>query len=514
MTSQSWSQESLEGRVRKELQQLDELLASAKDVLAAFENREARDWFNKALVLRQDAETKFNRAKTLNDHRFREGLFKEALANIALAKANAEQAIKLALQAPLLRLRNNLDELMRRAEQTVLGGGNREAERLLYEAKKNHAEAERAVVVQNLRRAAELYQIAISLVEKAISLVEGRRSTPEATPEAAISREKERYDNLETRAREAVETNKNSPAFLVFEQAQKQARAAREAFHKGQGALAQQLYRGATRLLLRAIDLAMAGQQVEEWGRNEAALLKDLIQSAEQEIRENPDPRASLLLERARILVREAEVALDRRQMPEARWRIELARSFIDKAMRKTDWSSVNRNNLEQRYHEALQDLARDIEEVGSKAREANKTEALQLVELATNARKAAENAGRQAQQTGTSRSWFLAFRLIRAAQYFLLRAEMMLQDLSAPGTANTPARETLTQRMAQLENAVLELRQSTGSDNPESCQAVATQAMVLLKRARAAVDRKELRLASAILEVVNDLMDECSKGK
>jgi hypothetical protein len=228
-------------------------------------------------------------------------------------------------------------------------------------------------------------------------------------------------------------------------------------------------------------------------------LLQELIQTAQQEANENADPRAALFLQRARALANEADVALARQQLQEAKWRIELARNFVDKAMRKADRNAVTPENVAQRYDEALQELARDIEEVGAKTREqsANKPEAQQLVELATNAHQAADNAGRQ-------KRLVIGFQLIRLAQHFLLRAETMLQDSGTPNAANAPTRDAVLQRLILVENALSQL------STAESCEAIRIQADRLIQRSRAALDRGQIRLALVIVEVANDLMENC----
>jgi len=460
---------------------------------------------------RKAAEIKYNQALALdvNDSRLknlREKLLAEALENITEGKnslAGLESAIKLALEALLSgisRQRNNVGELLLRAEQTVIGSGNRQAERLVYQAKKFQGDADQAVLRRNFCYTLSAYNSAINLLMDALKAVEGRRPMPDATPEMVIAREKERFENLAKRAGEAVETSKNSAALSVLEQAQKQARAAEEAFRKGEIVVAQQLYGGATRLLLRAIDLAMVGQKDRDFGRNEIALLQGLVQTAAQEINAGADPRASLLLQRARGLLNEAEAALGRQQPQEVKWRIELARNFVDKAMRKADRGAVTAENFAQRFNEALQVLARDIAEVGAKARDANKAEAQQLVELATNAYQAAENAGRQNRLV-------IGFQLIRMAQHFLLRAETLLRDSTTPNAANLPARETVLQRLTLLESALQEIPNEGGA---ESCETVRMQVAELIKRGRAALERDQIRLAIAITEVANDLIENC----
>lgn len=487
-----------ETRVKNGLLELREAILKAKEILARVDHRGAQDFLAKAEALGKEAEAKYTRALTMNDNRLRDLLLKEALANIAVAKAYVEQAVKMALDFPLNRLRSTLQEMMRRAEQVVLNSNHSEAKRLVYQARKTQLEAER-VVSRDPRRAVELYQIAIALVEKALTLAEGRKPS-EVNP--GINRERERYENLKKRAVEAIDASKNSAAQLVFEQAEKQARTAEDSFRKGEIVVAQQLYSGATRLLLRAIDLAMVGRKGQDYGRNELGLLQDLIQTAEQEVGENADPRAGLFLARARVLVREAEVAIERQQPTEAKWRLELARNFVDKAMRKTDRGAMKAENLAQRYNEALLELSRDLEELNARSREANKPEATQLLELATNALKAAENAGRENRPV-------MGFQLIRMAQHLLLRAETMLRDASAENVTNLPARETVLQRFTQVENALQEL---ANAGVAESCETVRLQAVEMLKRGRDALERGQARLALIIAEVANDMIENCKR--
>ncbi|MCG3119723.1 MAG: hypothetical protein ALAOOOJD_02234 [bacterium] len=490
-----------EARVKAGWQELKDALAKAKEIVPTFENREARELLTKAEALLHEAEAKYTRALTMNDNRLRELLLKEALANLVLGKSHVDRAVKLTLDLPLNRLRNTLAELMRRAEQNVLGQNNREAQRLVYQARKTQLDAER-VITRDPRRAFEFYQIAIALVEKALALVEGRKPSPDATLETTLNREKERYENLAKRAQEAVETSQNTAAALVLAQAQKQARTAEEAFRKGEIAIGQQLYRGATRLLLRVIHLAMLDRKGQDFGRNEIALLQDLIQNAEQETQGDADPRAALFLERARVLAREAEGALERQQPQEAKWRVELARNFVDKAMRKAERGALTTENMAQRFNEALQELAGDIQEVDAKVRESNKTEAAQLVELATNAYKAAETAGRRDRLV-------LGFQLIRLAQHLLLRAETLWRDTAAPGESMALTRETVLSRVTQVESAAQEI---SNTGDAETCQTVQAQALEMSKRSRAALERGQLRLAVAIVEVANDLLENCKR--
>ncbi|MGH7597981.1 MAG: hypothetical protein ACREOI_16650, partial [bacterium] len=99
-------------------------------------------------------------------------------------------------------------------------------------------------------------------------------------------------------------------------------------------------------------------------------------------------------------------------------------------------------------------------------------------------------------------------------AQYFLLRAETLLRESSPANVTNAPARAAVAQQLAQLENSIQVLRQAPQQDDPESCQAVAIQAVELSKRAQVALERGETRVALAIVEVAKDLIEQCMKGR
>jgi hypothetical protein len=491
-----WAQRPDLPMVRRELERLDRLLETARQVVSAFENREARELILRAEALRKEAETH------LSPVRPRDEELLKALMLIRQAIDLTERAIKLGLEGPLTRLRNTVDDLMRRAEYAVIGSCNPEAERLLGEAKKNRAAAESVMNTQAPRRVFELYQISKTLTERALSLVEGRGSNVATT----VNRAKERFSHLDARAREAIETSKNPAALQVYQQAIKQARAAEEALQQCKLLIAQQLYFGATRLLLRAIDLALGGQNIPENARKEVALVQDLIEAADEETKDRADARSQVLLERARTLVREAEAAVEQKQYREVRWRIELARNFVDKAMRGRGQTSESTQSFEQRCDEMLQQLTQDIQEVGAKAREANQAEALQLVELATRAHQAAENACRQGQQTKKLRHYRIAFQLIRTAHHFLLRAESLLRDTSA---ISTPAREEVAQKLTQLDNALQEMSQAATEGGSELDQLFVQRAVELRDRARAALASGQLHVAAETIAVAFELIRE-----
>jgi flagellin-specific chaperone FliS len=488
---------------RRELQILDQLLAMAREVIAAYPSEEARNLLMKAEMLRKEAENKIGPGRPDRPD------VGAALALIKQATALAKQAMAVALRNPLQRLISTVELLINRADQIVAGSGNREAERLLRDAKKFMAEGESAMRGESPYKAALLYERARISAEQALKLVEGRRPVTDMSLDQVRDRERIRFDNLSDRAREAVEGQENPAAMRVLRQAFKQRDAAEEAFRRGDITTAQQLYNGAIRLLLRGIDLALNEQRGQGNVRQQAALLEDLIQAAERDLEASADTRAAMLLERARVLVREAQAAIERNQAQEARWRLELARNFIERAIRRAGPGAVSPLSFEQRCEEALQELTQDLGEVSSKAREANNVVATSLVEMAASAHKAADAACRQGQAAEAGgRNFAIALQLIRTAHLFLLRAETLLRE--SPQTA-LPTRDAVAQRLTQVDAALGEMRQESASGG-ELSQTLLQQATQLRERARVALERGQLNVASETIAVAFDLIRESVK--
>jgi len=480
------AQDPIRQQIIRELANLDRQISEATDVLAAFPNERANELLQKAKQLREQANTNILNLR-----------FLQARLDIRAATGFVEQALKLALDAPVQRLKSQLEELMRRADNEVIGSGNREAEQLLQQAKKAQASAEQAMSAGQIRRAVDFFRLAISLAQKAIDLVRGAQHN---TGPGAADNERQQFENLAARAREAIETTQNAAARAIYDQAIKQGRNAELSMRNGKPAMAMQLYSGAMRLLLRAIDLAGAGA-INSATRleSEVSLLEDLIGSAEKQLEGKSDTRATKLISRARLVVAEARRALDQKNEQEAEWRLALARSFVSKAMRS---GTGGAGAFESRLEEELAQLNEDIKEIEQRAREQANNDAL---EMAAMARLASEKAER-AFANGRPR---VALQALLAAQRFLAFAETLLGKTSGQQVD----RSEVSQKLDRLDALLQEVSQSATASNNEVAMELVNQAIEIRDRAREAFNRGRLRVASESSDVAMEMLRTALKA-
>jgi hypothetical protein len=469
--------------IDSQLKRLDRQIAFASQVVASFANANAADLLRQARQHRSQARSLLDENRPLM-----------ALAEINEGLRLAEMAVKAALESTLQRLRSQLEEKMRRAEIEVIGSGNRQAEQLLQRAKKKQSDAELALRAMAYLEAIQHLRLAIDLVDQSLKAVKGNRLNT-----ASAEDERKQFENLAARAREAVEAGANASARAIYEQAMKQARTAEEALRNGNTAMALQLYYGATRLLLRAIDLA-GPNPVTSTSRleSELALLQDLIHSAEKQIDATSDSRGAMLIGRARVLAEEARRALERKNEPEAEWRLTLARRFVSKAMRAEARGS---KIFESRLDDELAQLGEDLKELDQRAREQENSDALELVALARLAAGKAERAS----EKGRPR---VALQAVLAAQRFLANAETML---SKSGSRDLDRNE-VSQKLERLDASLQEVSQTVSASGNEVALELLRQVTEIRDSAREAYNRGRLRVANESAGVALEMLQTVVK--
>lgn len=407
------------------LQKLDDAIHRARELTTSFNHTRALELVELAQRLRNEAVTA---AKS--------GHVAEAKAKIELAFSLLEQAAKLTLSGPIHRLRNQLEELLRRADDVVLRSRNKEAQRILNEAKKNRAAGEEAVAALRIERATEHYRVGITLAERSIKL---------AQTLDRILQEKRKFENLMARAREVVEHGSNDRARQIFHQALNLAHSAEEAFRNGNIELAKRFYNQSVLLLLRAMDLA-SGESGATVDQAEAGLfrLRDHIGDVRDAITESASPRASRLFERATRFANEAQSALHADKSYQALWKIELAENMLKRAARLA--RNGNHPQLSRKISREIQSTVQEIAAVQSRVTPDSPKDAAVLLKMA----RLAVNQAEQAETSGMRR---VALEATLAAQRFLTRAERIL-DAKESGDYSG---EQLRVRFNQLDAAIAE---------------------------------------------------------
>lgn len=416
--------------VGRELQRFDRFLEQARNVVTTFDNVRGIQLVNEAETLRNSAVTDIQNRN-----------FRDARNKLKLAMAKLETALKITLDGPIRRLRSQVDALLQRAEQEVLGRNHKEAERLIQEARTNRDAAAEALKARRIQKGVEHFRVAKTLAQRALDMVD-------ATSDR-IEEERRKFETLKERAQEEVEKSGDERARQIFEQALRLARQADDALREGNVSLAKKFYNQSVLLLLRAMDLA-AGDSIHSVDRVEVALfrLRGSLERARAALSDGEASRAQLLYERARRFAAEAEVSLSKGQNSEALWKIELAEKMVRRAVRLAQPGATL----------AVSDkIAYEIENTRSDIEAVRATQGANVppdVEAMLRMAESTLDRGERAADAGFTR---VALEAVLASQRLLTRAEEMTR---APKPGLT--REAIALRLSQLEEAIADAEGKT----------------------------------------------------
>lgn len=419
------------GELRSLLARLDIELGKARELIRSFDNPAAQ-------VLLAEAENLRNQAADIlakSDPRPADLL--EARRHLQTARLKLEQAVKLTLEGTIRRWRSRLEQLLQRAEQEVIGSNHQEAERLLQLAKQNRNAADRELSNRAVQKALEHLRVAINLTEQALEL---------ATRKLDILHEEDRrFETLRERARELVEKSSNTRAAVIFNQAEKMAESALQAFRNGNHQLSRKFYNQALLLLLRAMDVAK-GQSTETVDDVNLALyrLRESIDNLKNTLSPNAPARVQLIIERAQRLATEAELAAQQGRSHEALWKIELAENLVRRAQRLANDRGGGR--LANRIAEEIENTRQDIADVRGDLSLESSPDAEILVNMA----ELALTKGEQAATAGADR---FALEAVLVAQRLLTKAERILNKQDVTGFS----KDRVEARLAQLDEAMAE---------------------------------------------------------
>lgn len=476
---------------RMERDRLKRLIETAREVLAAYPNEQAQAFLAKAEALTKEI-----------DQRIASQNYVQALLLTREAVKYVETAITLGLGSPLLRLHNRLQELLQRTETEVLGSGNREAIRLVQEARKNKLLGEQATRTQPLR-AAQYYQIAITLLERALKLV-GSNPGGNGEPGDLVNRSRDYFHDLEKQLEERLQSCANPASQRLHNQTQRQEQLAEEALRKGDFVLALQLYNGATRLLLRALDLCPAPNQSADQIKTELGLLRELIATAEEQVTASGNARDRALLDWARKVMLEAEGAAAAQKPQQASRRLERVRRLLERVQRNETQTHVD---YQDECEAALQQLHDDIAEVREELKTGGNPAAQNFLELARKAHSEAEKICLRRPHTLQSVATFGV--LLRTGHQFLLQSETFLQESATPATQD---RAAVQQRLQQLEATMTEVRSNIGSTTNGFAKTLFDQAVDLQSRAQTALQQGQYYLSAELCSLAFDLLRETLK--
>jgi HEPN domain-containing protein len=416
------------------LQRFNQRLEAVRELVSSFNNQRARDLVNRAETLRNEAVA----AGKKND-------LQTATAKLKMAFSFLDQAVKVTLEGPITRMRSQLEERLQNADQVILGSRNQQAQKLLQEAKANRDKAEQAVSAQQINKAVEYYRVALTLVNKAYTMVNTRSNIAAVdshNPEDVLNEERRKFDNLRDRASDKVQASNDTRVKQTYDQALKLARSAEEAFRQGNLELARKFYNQSTLLLVRTVDLSSSVSANINRLELEVNRLRDLLDESEERIMQNPRPRARNLFERARRFFTEAENAARAGKTNSAVWKLRLTENMLKRAVAVAE--NKDKQAIEGRVLLEIENTRMEISDVRKKSSADSPQDAEILLRMAQQAIDNAEKAA----NSGFHR---LALEAVLVSQRFLTRANRILtsQDVSPL------SRDRIAAQLRQLDAAL-----------------------------------------------------------
>ena len=457
------------------IRQVYEQLNVAKDLLNAFPDRRAEEWIKQAEQLLGEASTLLaGRHRSL------------AMAKINTANALLQQAINELSITPLERLQDQVEELIRRAEQTVAGSGSKEAERLIKNAKENCGQGMSAFKNNNYRKSMEHYRVAKFLLEKALNIAQG----PQGDINERIEIEKNRFEELLNRAEKAAATCQKENAQRLLQQARQQYQNTREAVNRGDFKFALSLYYNATRLLLRVIDIC-EGRFVSDQDQmtEELEMLGELLAAAREQTSTAQGQRNVMLFNRANRLYHEAEESIRQGKYVVARRQIDLARNLTSRMP-----MAGGRIDIRDRAYQELERLKTDIERFSGENQFGATPHAKAMLQ-------AAEHSVKDAERYLESGRTGIALQAILAGNRFV-------SALQAPSPIDPATNlEKLSADLDRLKSEIESL-QNDEQLAPEAKELLEA-AEQMVSRAQQSLDDNELELASEYIKLGFNLVQK-----
>ena len=287
--------------------------------------------------------------------------FRLVALEIQTAKILINRAMTLVLRGPLTILKQQLEDKIRMVRNVLQKNFHQNAHKLLQQALKNKNEADDAVQHRNLQRAVEFYRIAKFNIDKAFDLLSRTGGDKLYT---AYLEAKANYEQLINRIHGLlagdrkldISTNKDQKLCReLYKQALNQQKQAVAAFNRRELKRAIEHYGWGTRLTLRAIDVCKppsisdALRNLRQAAFEELQLVKELMQSVERSLHENPFSQRNKLYRQAQQVYSDASRSFDVGDYSQAVQKIRLVKRIVSRVSKLSGKEDVsNRNRFEQ----------------------------------------------------------------------------------------------------------------------------------------------------------------------
>jgi hypothetical protein len=313
--------ESAGAQVKTTLDELDQKIEHARRLLLLFPDQQAEKMFQQAVQLRERAVDFYARG--------RRG---QARATIKAAVVLLDRIVNSVSRIPLERVRQQAEKSLHKAEKSVPGSGSEEARRYLKQALNRQHQGNKAARAGDPQRAIENYRVAKFLADRALNQSRGSSQSPGEM----LEQERNKLQALLQKATRVATTCQNEQALKLLRQARSEYQTIQSRTHQRSLRMTLMRYYNATRLLLRAINLCEGNRSpVRELAITELDRIHILQSRIEME-KNDWSQFETILYQRIRRLVQQADQSITQNQYPIALKRLNLAARLLNKLSSST----------------------------------------------------------------------------------------------------------------------------------------------------------------------------------
>jgi hypothetical protein len=337
------------------------------------------------------------------------------------------------LAGPIVSLREQLEEKLRRAEELLRKHFRPDAQKLLQQAQKSKNQAETAIHNRNVAKAVELYRVALFNVNKVLDLLSAGGGTSLAQ---IFNEEKANFEQLLRRVQNIISHDRTSIVRSketnfcqeLYNQALGQRKEAESAYSRGNIQIAIEHFRWGTRLLLRAIDICgsalagmtdVAGVNLEQLAREELNNTLELLRSVERSIESARQSRQYRLYSQAQKVYSDAMRSSQAGDYSQAIQKAKLAQTILERVRQIPDRREGKASTRLEHEIELLRDL---ISSLGDRLNEKDNPRAARLLDLARQYLNRGERAHQNGRVAVAAASLYAATRFALTAKSALSR--------------------------------------------------------------------------------------------
>jgi len=470
-----------EEEIRRNLQQLAIKIHTVEALAQKYNHRQASD-------LVKEARRHFDEAMDLL--RQRPPRINHAKMSFYKAKKFVDWAARLLLDKPAIRAKNELDKLMRRAEQAVHQNYSDQARYMLNKARAFQAKAGQAYRSDRFFSAQEYYRISKYFANRSIQIAEGKISA--STP---FNRFEEALKNLESLYKDVAASPMNNELEKLLQKVRSFFKKARASFNNGNLVQAFSYLQISERLLYRAIDMNESTESGQKENlRSNLISLKLYINEIEKNIGDGNNNIEKKLLRKSNQFYLAAERDFESGDLKNARLKIVLSQRMANKALQYTSNSGgPDDQQVAERIEEVTRLLQLQKQKLGSDMDEISTFMLSQAEELIVQAKEDFEQ----------DRIWS-AFQKTQLALRFINRVDY----LSETEKKQVSSEDELRNKYNRLLSIATTLQDNSNQKIPTSLPVI----IEILKKAEHKINSGRYYIAAELLLLAENQLNRLMK--